>query len=209
MNGSRDGITNELTGLSLAAFLAALAAKTPVPGGGSASAAGVAMAAALVEMVAGLSGADERWAPLRAQAARLRGEALRLAEEDSRAFAGVMQALRLPKTTVEEQQQRKEILARANSEAATVPLRTVGTALAVLRLAVGVAEEGNPRAVSDAGVAGALALAGARGAALNVRINLPSLAELERREILVRLEPMEQEAEETASRVGTAVARRM
>ena len=46
-----------------------------------------------------------------------------------------------------------------------------------LDLAQGVAAEGNPNSVSDAGVAGACALAAAEGAALNVRINLPSLTD--------------------------------
>ena len=36
---------------------------------------------------------------------------------------------------------------------------------------------GNPNSVSDAGVGGACALAAAEGAALNVRINLPTLTD--------------------------------
>jgi glutamate formiminotransferase/formiminotetrahydrofolate cyclodeaminase len=46
-----------------------------------------------------------------------------------------------------------------------------------LRLAQSVARDGNPNSVSDAGVAGACALAAAEGASLNVRINLPGLTD--------------------------------
>ena len=134
---------------------------------------------------------------------------MQLAEEDARAFAGVMQAVRLPKTTEDEQRQRRAALVHANAEAAAVPLRTSATGLAVLQLALRAAEEGNPRAISDAGVAGELALAGLRGAALNVRINLPSLPEEERGKILARLEPLELEAETAITGVRKAVSERM
>ena len=46
-----------------------------------------------------------------------------------------------------------------------------------LGLALRVARDGNPASASDAGVGGACALAAAEGAALNVRINLPSLTD--------------------------------
>jgi formiminotetrahydrofolate cyclodeaminase len=47
----------------------------------------------------------------------------------------------------------------------------------VLDLTVRLAPIGNPNAASDAGVAAQLASAAVRGAALNVRINLPYLPE--------------------------------
>jgi formiminotetrahydrofolate cyclodeaminase len=47
-------------------------------------------------------------------------------------------------------------------------------------LASAVAEVGNQNAVSDAGVAAWMARAGAEGAALNVAINLPSVAPADR-----------------------------
>lgn len=209
MDNNEDETNENYANLTLSSFLEALSAPTPVPGGGSASAVGIALAAALAGMVAGLSGTDPRWASLKAETARLQAEALQLAEEDARAFAGVMQAVRLPKTTEDEQRQRRAALVHANAEAAAVPLRTSATGLAVLQLALRAAEEGNPRAISDAGVAGELALAGLRGAALNVRINLPSLPEEERGKILARLEPLELEAETAITGVRKAVSERM
>jgi len=44
-------------------------------------------------------------------------------------------------------------------------------------LAARAARDGNPSSASDAGVAGACAMAAAEGASLNVRINLPSLTD--------------------------------
>jgi formiminotetrahydrofolate cyclodeaminase len=64
-------------------------------------------------------------------------------------------------------------------EAARIPLRAAVVASEVLDLAERIAPIGNRNAVSDAGVAAQLAAAGLRGALLNVRINLPYLAEAE------------------------------
>ncbi len=58
-----------------------------------------------------------------------------------------------------------------------MPLTVLEQAVEALELALGAAEDGNPNSASDAGVAGAAALAAAEGAALNVRINLPSLTD--------------------------------
>ena len=77
-----------LPSTSLSDYLAALAAATPTPGGGSAAGLTGAMGAALVEMVAGLSlakGAGEHASVQRTaleRAAAARGELLTLAEED-------------------------------------------------------------------------------------------------------------------------------
>ena len=69
------------------------------------------------------------------------------------------------------------IVERANQEATRVPLSVLERSVEALELALGVARDGNPSSVSDAGVAGACALAAAEGAALNVRINLPSVTD--------------------------------
>ena len=57
-----------------------------------------------------------------------------------------------------------------------MPLDTVHRASEVLALAERLSPIGNGNAISDVGVGGLLAGAAMRGAALNVRINLPSLA---------------------------------
>jgi formiminotetrahydrofolate cyclodeaminase len=77
-----------LAGQSLSRFLADVAAATPAPGGGSSTAIACGLAAALVEMAAGIGGADT--ARLRA----LRERALELAEEELSSYAPVLKARR-------------------------------------------------------------------------------------------------------------------
>ena len=62
-------------------------------------------------------------------------------------------------------------------EATQAPLEIARRAAEVLALAERLAPLGNRNAVSDVGVAGLLAAAALRGAAMNVEINLPSLPE--------------------------------
>ena len=66
---------------------------------------------------------------------------------------------------------------RANQAATRVPLDVLERSVTSAELAQRIAREGNPASVSDAGVAGACALAAAEGAALNVRINIPSVTD--------------------------------
>ena len=89
---------------TLTDYLAALAAPTPAPGGGAAAAVSGATAAALVEMVAGLSlkkSPESADAALQqrtaAQMAVIRGELLALADDDANAYDAFIQAMRLPK----------------------------------------------------------------------------------------------------------------
>ena len=109
------------------------------------------------------------------EADRLRGELLQAVEDDSKAFEDVMAAFRMPKSSDEEKQARKEHIQAATLNAALVPLSVVSKSLEVLRLAVQVAEGGNSNAITDSGTAFVNALSSITGAAMNVRINLGSL----------------------------------
>ena len=165
-----------LTDLSFHELTRRLASSDPAPGGGSASALGGAMAAALVSMVAELTRDNERAQQLGA-AARVRlAELADLAQADADAYAAVVSARRMTKATEEERQARRDALRGAMAAAAAAPLRIAEAAAAVLELAEELAPIGNPNAASDVGVAGALGVAALRGALLNVRINLPYLA---------------------------------
>jgi glutamate formiminotransferase/formiminotetrahydrofolate cyclodeaminase len=97
-----------------------------------------------------------------------------LARADSEAFEGVLRAGRLPQGTPEQAEIRETAMAKANLDAARVPLRTAEACLEVLGLAERAARSGNPNAVTDAGVSGLLARAAGEGALLNVEINLKS-----------------------------------
>jgi glutamate formiminotransferase/formiminotetrahydrofolate cyclodeaminase len=163
-------------------FLDRLAAGTPAPGGGSATAFAGAAAAALVGMVARLTVGKEIYAGVEAQmwaliekADRLRTELNLAVEEDASAFEALMQASRLPKNTPEEQHARAISIEKATLGAIAIPLRVANRAVAVLDLAVQAASFGNLNAISDAGSAAALARACLSGAGLNVQINAAGL----------------------------------
>jgi len=93
-------------------------------------------------------------------------------DRDTEAFNRVLAARRLPAASDDERAAREAAIDRANLEAIEVPLEVLARAVDALEAALAVAQGGLPSAVSDAGVAGACALAAAEGAALNVRVNL-------------------------------------
>jgi methenyltetrahydrofolate cyclohydrolase len=174
---------DRLAELPVRELIGRLASKAPTPGGGSAAALAGAMGAALVEMVGELTlgrtspQVDEATVQeiLSAATAR-RTELLELAELDASAYDAVVAARRLPRETDGQRADRATRIAEATREATRIPLSVAESAADVLKLAERIAPLGNPNAVSDAGVAAQLASASVRGALLNVRINLPSLA---------------------------------
>jgi len=210
-------VSDELTALTVQGFLDKLASNEPAPGGGSASALAVAAAAGLAEMVANLTLGREPFAAVEADIKAvfkavpgLRREAAALVDRDTEAFCKVMAAMRLPKATDEEKAKRRQAIEAATKEAAEVPLRVTALAGEILALARVVAEKGNPNAITDAGVAGRLGLAGAEGAALNVRINLAGIKDEDyRRRTEAKVAQNLQLARETAAEVAGAVERRM
>jgi glutamate formiminotransferase/formiminotetrahydrofolate cyclodeaminase len=168
------------------AFVAAVAADGATPGGGSVAALAGALGAALCQMVAGLTVGRARYADaegdmqqLRAAADRVQSDLLGLMSTDSAAFEAVMAAYRLPRATTEEATARRDAIQSALRTATEVPLEVMRYAVEVLHLAQTAAELGNASAVSDAGVAGYMALAAAQSASLNVDINITGLRNIE------------------------------
>lgn len=160
-------------------FLAALSSQEPAPGGGTAAAVSGAIGAALVEMVAALTLAREKFADVHpamrmiAEAASAaRAEMLRLAREDALAYEAVVAARRLPKQNEAENAARSRAIAEANRLATEVPMRTARAAARLLAALPELVEKGNPGAVSDTGTAALLLEASTEGALLNVGINL-------------------------------------
>ncbi len=210
-------MSEALTTLTMQAFLGKLASSEPAPGGGSASALAVAAAAGLAEMVASLTRGREQFAAAEADmqtvlraAPSLRREATALVDRDTEAFDKVMAAMRLPKATDQEKAGRRQAVEEATKGAAEVPLRVTALAAEILALVRVVAEKGNPNAITDAGVAGRLGLAGAEGAALNVQINLAGIKdENYRRRIEAKVTQNLKLARETAAEVAGVVKRRM
>ncbi len=157
-----------LADLTLAEVLDRLAARQPAPGGGSAAALTGATAAALTEMAAAFAGAGERLLQLRGRASDLRGRLLVLADEDTRSYAPVLEALALERSDPERAQRVHGALAAA----AEVPFAIAIAAAEVAELAAEVARVGSDQLIGDASAAVVLAEASARAAAALVELNL-------------------------------------
>jgi len=167
-------------GESLGSFVASVAAATPAPGGGTVAAFAGGLAAALAQMVAGLTIGKKKYAAVESemkeialQAAALVNELSALMKRDADAYGAVMAAYTLPSEGAGAE--RTRAIDAALLHAADVPLQTARACVRVLELAAAVAARGNTNAVSDAGVAALLAEAACRGAVYNVRINVAAL----------------------------------
>ncbi len=134
----------------------------------------------VANLTVGKKGYEQAWEELAAMAERgqaLKDRLARAVDEDTDAFNRVMEAMRLPKGTPEQQAERARAIEAANTAAAEVPLQTARLCLEAITLAATAAERGNRNSASDAGVAALAARAGVEGAALNVRINLGGIAD--------------------------------
>ena len=163
-------------------FLDELASKAPVPGGGSVSALGGALAAGLVTMVCDLTIGKKQYADVEAEIRKYReqAEALRarlqaLLQADVEVYGRLSTAYKLPRESDEEQADRYAAIQEATIEATKVPLEIAEIAAEVVALAGPVAEKGSKVAVSDAGIAAILGEAAVHSALMNVKINLPTL----------------------------------
>ena len=163
-------------------FLNELSTNSPAPGGGSVAALAGSLGAALSSMVAALTHEKKDMLenkPLMdeigVEAQELKDRLAILVEEDTQAFNKVMEANRLPVSTDEEKSIKKENLENANKYAIQIPLETAQKCLRVIELSELLVINGNPNSVSDAGVAAEVALAGLRGACMNVMINLSAV----------------------------------
>jgi formiminotetrahydrofolate cyclodeaminase len=172
--------------LTLAELLDAFASNQPVPGGGSAAALAGAVGASLLIMVAGVPktrhGTDEERAALSAAATRLRplrDELAALVDRDSDAYASVMEAFGLPKSSDAEKAARRHAIDAAMREATEAPLATMRACERVMREAEAIAAGGAPSAASDVAVGIELLKTAARGAAMNVDTNLAAMKDVE------------------------------
>ncbi len=202
-----------LVGMRVHEFADELSSDSPAPGGGSVAALCGALAAGLASMVAaltwskrGMEDARPRMKQAGDRAQALKGWFLLAVDRDTDAFNAVLAAMRLPRQTDAQQAARAQALEQANQNATRVPLEVLERSVECFELAQRVAEHGNPASVSDAGVAGAAALAAAEGAALNVRINVPSLTDAGvAAELLARTEELLGQARAAAGRVRETV----
>ena len=202
-----------LVRMTVKGFARETASESAAPGGGSISANMGALGAALATMVANLSahkrGWDDRWKEFSDVAEKgqaVMEELLALIDEDTAAFDRIMDCFSMPKGTEEEKAARAAALEEATLYAAQVPLRTMEASLKALPLALEMAQKGNPASASDAGVAALAAVAGIRGAQLNVRINAAGLKDqAAAAPLLARAEAIVKEAQALETQVLNAV----
>ena len=171
-----------LVNKKVADFVDEVSRDTPAPGGGSIAALAGSLGAALAAMVANLSiGKPEFDAKYEAlntlaeKAQALKDQLLAAVDADTQAFNAVLEAMRLPKDTPEQQAVRREAMEAGYQHATQVPLQTAKLCREALDLCLTAAQAGNNAMMSDAGVGALMAHAGVQGAVYNVRINLPHI----------------------------------
>ena len=174
----------EFTKLSCEEFVAVLASKEPVPGGGGAAALVGAIGMALGNMVGSLTVGKKKYADvqedilaLKAKADSLQQDLFRLAAKDAEVFEPLSRAYGLPKDTPEQQAHKAEVMEKALRECSAVPLAIMGKCCEAIKLHEEFAAKGTAIAISDVGCGVACCKAALQAASLNVFINTKSMAD--------------------------------
>jgi formiminotetrahydrofolate cyclodeaminase len=159
-------------------FVTRLASKSPVPGGGGASALVGAIGIALGNMVGSLTVGKPKYADvqsqimlLKANADKLQAQLLNLINQDAEVFEPLSAAYGLPATTAAEQAEKAKVLEPCLKQCAAVPLQIMQCCAEAIDLHQGFASCGTAIAISDVGVGVAACKAALLGAGLNVFIN--------------------------------------
>ncbi|MDR2420772.1 MAG: cyclodeaminase/cyclohydrolase family protein [Oscillospiraceae bacterium] len=166
--------------MPIAEFVELLASKSPVPGGGGASALVGAVGAALGNMVGSLTVGKKKYADVEAdiialqeKTTALQKEFLRLADEDAVVFEPLSKAYGIPK----DDPSRGKIMEDALKLACSVPMDIMRAAARAIDIIAEFAEKGSALAISDAGVGAAFAKAALVGASFNVFINTKAMTD--------------------------------
>lgn len=168
-----------LVDLGLREFADALSMDSPTPGGGSAAALCGALSAALTAMVSNLTvgkkgyeNISDEMKQVAVRAQVLKEALLRAVDLDARAFDLVMEALRMPKGTPGQIEEKEKAMEEASKAATLVPLDVLQKCVELAGLAGTAVRKGYENSLSDAGVAALMAGAAGQGAYFNIRINL-------------------------------------
>jgi formiminotetrahydrofolate cyclodeaminase len=175
-----------LTEQHVTQFLDELSSNSPAPGGGSVAALSGALGSALTSMVCSLTVGKKKYETVEAEMQKileqseiLRAKFTELIDKDTDAFTKVMEATNLPKENDQQKALRSAAIQAATKEAALLPLTVMRHCIDALALTKIIAAKGNPNAISDAGVSALMLKAACDGAALNVRINLSTIKDVE------------------------------
>jgi len=165
-------------------FLEAIAAPTATPGGGSVSAFAGALAAALGQMVAGLSRKKKSQAAhvdrLSAELDALRRDSDELTQaidRDAASYNAVLAAHKMPQGDAQEIHQRQAAIQAATRVASEVPLEVAERTVALFERLGQLEAIAAASMKSDLEVGKGMAAAGARGALANVEINLDGISD--------------------------------
>jgi len=198
----------KLVDMTVTEYLEVLKSSAPAPGGGSVAALSGAQAACLVAMVCDLSIGKEKYADFEEVLKETKEKMVFLYErlyigidKDTDAFNKVAAAYKMPKDTDELKAKRSLAIRAANVEATEVPFHTVELCLEGLKTMEAISGKFNTNAASDYGVAALSFLTGARGAWLNVKINLPGVKDEALQAKFAKAEDMIKEAEVLASKL--------
>ncbi len=168
--------------LSIIDYLKETASSAPVPGGGSVAAVSASLAAALSEMVAGLTvgrkgfeGVHEEMEDICAAAADMRMHCTEDIDRDPEAYRKVINAFKMPKKTAADKASRTRAIQKAMKGAALVPLALAERVCRIIEMAGSVVQHGNPNAATDGAVAAMMARSAGLAAIYNVRINLTAI----------------------------------
>lgn len=176
-------IKGNLIDLTVTQFIEEVASDKPAPGGGSVSALGGALGAALATLVGKATVGKEKFAEVQTEmeniisrCTELHQRLSKMVDEDTNAFNAILKAYRMPK---DEPEVRSKTIQKATVVAAEVPLEVAKLSYEALDLILAVAERGNKNAITDAGVAALFADSAVRGAIFNVKINMLSIKDEE------------------------------
>jgi formiminotetrahydrofolate cyclodeaminase len=163
-------------------FVSVLASKSPVPGGGGASALVGALGTALGNMVGSLTVGKKKYAEveqeiiaLQKQSDALAAVLVDLIDKDAEDFEPLSKAYGLPADTDAQKAKKAEVMEKCLRDACATPLEIMRKCAEGIRLCEQFALKGSRLALSDAGVGVIFCKAAMMGASLNVYINTKAM----------------------------------
>jgi methenyltetrahydrofolate cyclohydrolase len=159
---------------------------SPAPGGGSVAALASNIGVSLARMMANLSFGKKKYESLEEsirieftdkfnKLGDIRQELILLVDKDTESFDEYMKAIKMPKDTEEQKQERESAIKCATAFSIEVPFKTASISIEALELLDYIAKYGNQNAITDIGVGTLLIYSGIEGAILNVKVNLLGL----------------------------------
>ena len=200
-------------------FCTALISKSPVPGGGGASALAGAVAACLGGMAIQLTRGKKKFIPvdemLKAQLESLeesRQILLHCMDEDVAAFEPLSKAYGMPAETEQQKEQKQVVLETCLCQAAQPPMKILQTGAEVAASLQALSGHISKLVISDLGCAAAMARACMQCAAMNVWVNAQLMKDRAKAETLYAesrdvLERGTAQCETLIQKVGEALCR--